>query len=366
MKLENKDLGQLFMTGISGLSLTSEEEEFLREENIGGVILFKHNYSDPAQLAELVNSIQVLRDEYPLFIAVDHEGGRVKRFQTHFTQFPPMLELASLDSPKLTFEVHKAMADELKAAGINLNLSPVCDVFTNENNVVIGDRAFGKNADVVEKHVSAAIRGLHTGEVLACAKHFPGHGDTTKDSHYDLPYVNKSLDELKKCELPPFIRASKSRVEFIMMAHLVVDAIDPELPCTLSPKAYKFLRDYLKYNRLIISDDMNMKAITDNFGVGEAAVKALAAGADIIEYRDMATTKEALEAVKTAVKNKDLKKSDLLEKLERINDCKKRHLAEYKPIYIPSLEKLIKADKNKALLEKLNPTKKLFTTLVEE
>lgn len=348
------ELGQLFITGISGLSLTEEEKSFLKDENIGGVILFKNNYSDPAQLAELINEIQTLRDEYPLFISVDQEGGRVRRFQTRFTQFPSMLEVGKHHSPKLTFEVHKALAEELNACGVNLNYSPCCDIWTNPKNNVIGDRAFGTTAEEVEQHISAAIRGLHTGNVLACAKHFPGHGDTSKDSHYDLPYVKKSLEDLRKDELAPFVKASKSRVEFVMMAHLVVDAIDKDLPCTLSPTAYDFLRDELKFKKLIITDDMEMKAISDNFGVGDAAAKALLAGADIVLYRSMESTKEAIESIKADIKTQKIHKNQLFPKIERVFDCKKRFFSEYKPVYIPSLSKEFKEDHNKELLERIS------------
>ena len=128
------DVGQLFMTGISGLSLTEEEKDFIQNNNIGGVILFAHNYQDPGQLAELVNEIQTLRDEYPLFVSVDQEGGKVKRFKTHFTQFPSMFDVGKKDSPKLTFEVHKALAEELSACGVNLNFSPCTDIWNNPNN----------------------------------------------------------------------------------------------------------------------------------------------------------------------------------------------------------------------------------------
>jgi beta-N-acetylhexosaminidase len=360
------ELGQLFITGFSGLSLDSQAQDFIQEKNIGGVIFFKDNYSDPAQLAELVNQVQTLRDEYPLFTSVDQEGGRVRRFQSGLTQFPSMLDVGKLDSPKLTFEVHKAMAEELHACGVNLNFSPCCDVFTNPNNKVIGDRAFASTPEEVEKHVSAAIRGLHTGNVLACAKHFPGHGDTLKDSHFDLPYVKKSMQELEECEFKPFLKASKSRVEFMMMAHLVVDAIDPSLPCTLSKKAYDFLRDYLKYNKLIVTDDMEMKAVTDKYSTGEAAIMALEAGADIVMYRSLEETVKAYEAVREAVKTQRLKNSDIEEKLDRIRDCKKRHFAEYNPIYIPSLSKTIKPDQHKALLDKLNPDDQVKTVSIVE
>lgn len=344
------EVGQLFMTGIAGLTLTEEEKKFIQSNNIGGVILFKHNYQDPGQLAELVNEIQTLRDEYPLFISVDQEGGRVKRFQTHFTQFPAMYELGKKDSPKLTFELHKVMAEELSACGVNLNFSPCCDIWTNENNKVIGDRAFGTTLDEVEKHVSAAIRGLHTGKVLACSKHFPGHGNTTKDSHFDLPYVTKPLEDLREEELKPFLKASKSRVEFMMMAHLVVDAIDKELPCTLSKKAYDFLRDELKYKKIIITDDMEMKAIADRHSNAEAGRMALSAGADIILYRSFETTKEVYTGVMEAIKSGDLNKGELDQKIKRVLDCKKRFLQEYQPIYIPSLTKIFKEGRQQDIM----------------
>jgi beta-N-acetylhexosaminidase len=363
------ELGQLFITGFNGPSLGKDAENFIKESNIGGVIFFQHNFSDPAQLAELVNQIQVLRDEYPLFISVDQEGGRVRRFKEGFTQFPPMLTIGEKGSPKLTYEVHRAMAEELACCGINLNFAPCSDVFTNPANKVIGDRAFGKTAEEVEKHVSAAIRGLHTENVLACAKHFPGHGDTLKDSHFDLPYVTKALDNLKQNELIPFAKASKSRVEFIMMAHLVVDAIDPSLPCTLSQKAYQFLREYIKYNKIIITDDMEMKAIADKYSTEEAAIMALEAGADIIMYRSLAETQKAYSAVKDAVKTQRLKKSVIDEKLNRIKSCKKRFLSNYQPIYIPSIEKKIRPSKNKDLLAKFLPAEQrdcIPTQIVED
>lgn len=351
------DVGQLFITGISGLTLTDTEKEFIKSKNIGGVILFKYNYQDPGQLAELINEIQVLRDEYPLFISVDQEGGRVRRFQTHFTQFPSMFEVGSKDSPKLTFELHKVLAEELAACGVNLNYSPCCDIWSNENNKVIGDRSFGKTSEIVEKHVSAAIRGLHTGKVLACAKHFPGHGDTTKDSHYDLPFIKKSIEELRHLELLPFQKASKARVEFMMMAHLVVDALDKDFPCTLSKAAYDFCREELKYKKLMITDDMEMKAISDNYSYAEAAVKALNAGADIILYRSPEKAMEAYDGVMLAIKEQEIKKSDIEQKVKRIYDCKKRFFQDYKPVYIPTLSKIFKDGKKNAVVDSYNLSK---------
>ncbi|GAB4016951.1 MAG: beta-N-acetylhexosaminidase [Bdellovibrio sp.] len=347
------ELGQLVFTGISGTSLTDEEKKFIETENIGGVILFSQNYESPAQVAELVNSIQVLRKEYPLFIAVDQEGGRVQRFKAPFSIIPPMYDLSLINSPKIIYTVSKIIADELAAVGVNLNLAPVCDIWTNPSNKVIGDRAFGNDHSTVSKYVSSVIRGFQTNGIIACSKHFPGHGDTTKDSHYDLPIIKKSLDELRVNEFIPFIKAVKSRVEFMMMAHLQVDAIDPELPTTLSPHAYNLIRKELRFTKIIISDDMTMKAIADRWSYEEAAVMTIAAGADIVEYKDMDKAQLAVEALKEAKRNKKIKSETLKAKIDRINECKKNYFAEYRPVYIPEIRKKIGVRANQIMMEEI-------------
>ncbi len=345
------NFGQLIISGVKGLSLLPEEIEFIKSEKLGGVILFTHNFHDPAQLAELINSIQKIRDEYPLFISVDQEGGRVMRFKTHFSQFPPMMDIASLDSPKLIFEVHQIIAKELSACGINLTFSPCCDILTNSENKVIGDRAYGTDAETVEKFISAAIRGLQTGGMLSCAKHFPGHGSSFKDSHFDLPLVKTTLQELKDREVIPFIKASKSRVEFMMMAHLLVDSLDDQLPTSLSPRAYAFLRQETKFTKIVITDDMEMKAISDKYTIEESAVMAMSAGADMLLYRDLADAGKALGAIREAVKKKTLKREEILEKLNRVEKCKKENLSDYQPIYIPKISDSFNSSEAKKLLE---------------
>ncbi len=350
------NFGQLIISGIKGTSLSPEEIEFIKNEKLGGIILFTHNFEDPAQLAELVNNIQKHRDEYPLFISVDQEGGRVMRFKKHFTQFPSMMEIASLDSPKLVFEVHQVMAKELSACGINLSYSPCCDILTNPENKVVGDRAYGKDAESVEKFISAAIRGLQTSGLLSCAKHFPGHGSTSKDSHFDLPLVKTTLEDLRKREMIPFIKASKSRVEFMMMAHLLVDALDDKLPTSLSAKAYEFLRQETKFTKIVITDDMEMKAISDKYSTEEAATMAINAGADMLLYRNMEEAKKALSAIREAVKKKTLKREAVVEKALRIEKCKKENLAEYQPIYIPKIVDSFNTPEAKKLIDHFQTT----------
>lgn len=344
------NLGQLIISGIKGTQLQPEEIDFIKNEKLGGIILFTQNYEDPAQLAELVNSIQKLRDEYPLFISVDHEGGRVIRFKKHFTQFPSMMEFSKLNSPKLVYEAHEIMAKELSACGINLSFSPVCDVLTNPDNKVIGDRAFGSDSETVEKYISASIRGLQTSKVLACAKHFPGHGDTLKDSHFDLPIVKTSLEVLKTRELVPFIKASKSRVEFMMMAHMLVDSLDSKLPASLSPNAYNFLRNETKFTKITITDDLEMKAISDRFSIEEASLLALNAGADMLLIRTLESSQKAILAIRESLKKRTMKKEFALEKLNRIEKCKKEHLSEYSPIYIPKIVDSFNSESSKKIL----------------
>jgi len=346
-------LGQLVFTGLSGKTLSDDEKKFIETEDIGGVILFSKNYESPAQLAELINHIQTLRKEYPLFICTDHEGGRVVRFKSHFTQIPPMLDLALLDSPKIIFEIASIMAEELMACGVNLNLAPVCDIWNNDLNKVIWDRAFGRDQESVSKFISSIIRGFQTNGLMSCAKHFPGHGNTVKDSHYDLPIVKKTLEEIRNEEIQPFIKAIKSRVDFVMMAHIIVEEIDDKFPCSLSHKAHEILREELKFKGIILSDDMQMKAITDHYGQEEAAALAIIAGSDMIEYRDFQEAVIGYEGLKKAFKDKKLKTQDLVEKNNRIIEMKKKYIKDYKPVYLPDLEKKLHKRSTQVLMEEL-------------
>ena len=345
------DIGQLILMGIEGKSLLQEESDFIKEENIGGIILFSKNYENPVQLAQLVNSIQKLRKDYPLFISVDHEGGRVIRFRNHFTQFPPMLDIAKLDSPKCFYSLSKIMAEELLLCGVNFNFSPCCDVLTNEKNIVIGDRAFGKDSETVSKFISSAIRGFQTNGMVACAKHFPGHGSTFKDSHFDLPQIEKGLDELRENEFIPFKKAIKSRVEFIMMGHLLIPSVDDSLPASLSQKWHDILRRELKFDRLIISDDLQMEAITKHFTLEEATILALNAGSDILIYRDFEHAQKGHQAIIKGLKDKKLNSGEIFEKNRRILDCKKRFFKEYKPVYVKGIEKKLNIESSKTFLQ---------------
>jgi beta-N-acetylhexosaminidase len=345
-----KNLGQLFITGISGTSLTSAEKKFLKDEDIGGVILFSKNFKSPEQLCDLTKSIQALRKENPFFISVDHEGGRVIRFKEFFTQFPPMLKMAVLNSPETYFEVAKIMGEELSACGINLNFSPVCDIFTNPENEVIGDRSFGRDFQNINKMIPSFIRGLKKSHVLSCAKHFPGHGDSLEDSHFDLPVLNTPLKTLKEREFLPFKCAIESNVDFVMMGHLQVKAIDLDLPASLSAKAHDLLIKGLGFNGLIISDDFQMEALTKNFSDMEALTCAFKSGTHIVEYRDMDYTRKCLEEFKKVVENNEISRDLLAEKVNKITLFKRERLGDLK-VHRPDL---ISSDYAKNFLTELH------------
>ena len=348
------NIGQLIMTGISGLTITEEEKKFIESENIGGVILFAHNFESPAQLAELVNSIQVLRKEYPLFIAVDHEGGRIMRFKKYFTQFPAMAKIAKIGSPKICYTIHQIMAEELKSCGINLSFSPCCDVLSHPENKVIGDRSFGTTPDEVARYASSAIRGLQTNGVMACAKHYPGHGATNKDSHFSLPIVKMDGEKFWNQDVAPFVKAVKSRVEFVMTGHLIIEHLDATLPASLSQKILNLLRNELRYSKIIICDDLEMKAVSDNYSVEEAAVMALEAGTDIVLFKTINTAMKSYEHLQNALKTKRLKNTEINEKIERVMDCKIRNLKDYNPIYIPSISNKINSKSTQIFLDDIN------------
>lgn len=340
-------LGQSFLIGFAGLDLPPSVAKLIKENSIGGVTLFANNFESTAQVAELVNAIQdagrqsALGRSLPMFIAVDHEGGKVQRFKKQFTHFPEARFLGDKDSPKLSYEVAAAQARELKAVGVNTTYAPVADINTNPKNPVIGRRSFGENEEIVSKMVSAQVRGYLTEGVQPVVKHFPGHGDTSQDSHLHLPKVNTDGATLRDRELKPFQKAFKSRCELVMTAHIIVESIDPGVPATLSKKILQdILRGELRYKGLILSDDMEMKAMTDHFGAVEAPLKALEAGCDLLLYHTEPAETAAFEGLLTKLTAPEGKtaRAMLESSFARIQDYKRRHFLPYNPIKIGELE----------------------------
>ena len=280
-----KMIGQMFMVGIKATELSGEERFVFNEVGIGGFILFKHNLTDPEQTVALCRSLWDLKSDHPPFIAIDEEGGRVHRLPEPFTRFPAAAVIGERNDPDLAYRLGKATAEELTLAGINLNFAPVLDVNSDLQNSVIGDRSFAADPAKVIKFSEKWAQGLRDGGIIPCGKHFPGHGNTEKDSHLDLPVVDRSAEALKAVELAPFSHACRNKIEALMTAHVLYPALDPKRPATLSRAIVTgLLRQQLGYNGVVFSDDMEMKAISDNYGDQEAAGYCARGGVDVLLY----------------------------------------------------------------------------------
>lgn len=282
-------IGQLVLYSMDGSEITPEAEALIRRYCIGNVIHFGNNVTDFAGARALNARLRALIADScagiaPL-ISIDHEGGRVFRFSRDFTWFPSHLALSAADDPALTEAVGRAMGEELRAAGFNLNFAPVVDVNSNIGNIVIGVRSFGDDPERVARHGAAMARGLQSAGVMACLKHFPGHGDTTQDSHYFLPSVDHSLETLRKTGLRPYARIIPQGVSgAVMTSHILFPQIETGgVPATMSPTILGgLLRGELGFDGVIISDGMHMLAIKDHFGLARGCVMAVKAGVDLL------------------------------------------------------------------------------------
>jgi beta-N-acetylhexosaminidase len=309
-------IGQLFMVGFDALEANDHIKRLIRRHRIGGVILFRRNVHTPEQLSALCRELQEINAEVsdiPLLIAIDQEGGMVMRIEQGVTPMPAAMayqEAGSVeDCEKLSF----ICGDELRQMGINMNLAPILDVNNNRLNPVIGVRAFGEDPDTVVRYGMAAIRGLRTAGVIATAKHFPGHGDTSTDTHYAMASVPHDKARLQAVELAPFRAAISEGVDAIMTAHVMFPAIEPDtsVPATLSKAVLTdLLRTEMGFQGAVISDCPEMAAIAEGVGVVKGAVATLAAGTDIVlvshhEERQQAAIEAAIEAALRGVLSRE-------------------------------------------------------------
>jgi beta-N-acetylhexosaminidase len=332
-----RSIGQLLIAGFDGQQIPVELRSLAREFDLGGVILFARNIAEAEQVAELSADAERLGSDLPLWVSVDQEGGRVARLKGSFTEWPPMATLGRSGDPSLAGQFARALASELAAVGITLDYAPVLDVHTNPKNPVIGDRALAERADDVAKLGAAIIGGLQGGGIAACGKHFPGHGDTGVDSHLELPIVEYPPDRLRQVEFVPFRAAIRAGVVSIMTAHILVPSLDEERPATLSKRIVtEILRGELQYDGLVVSDDLEMKAIADTYSAPSAAVMAIDAGCDAVlicgsNYDRHAAT---LEELVHAVEAEHLTLARVEEAMKRQRRAKERFLAD------PSLVRL--------------------------
>ena len=340
MTLDEK-IGQLFISGMEGTEMTDETAAMIEENALGGVILFQPNLEEPDRSLQLVNDLKKLEEanDIPLFISVDQEGGQVERLPG-LPSLKSAGEIGEHDR-KFAYENGQLLAELLKAYGMNLNFAPVLDVNSNPNNPVIADRAFGDNAEIVSEMGISMMQGMQDEGVITSVKHFPGHGDTDVDSHEQLPVVNKSRQELEETEFIPFETAVNTGVDMVLMAHIKLPELGIDVPASFSKDAVDILRDDWHYDGVIITDDLTMGAITENYDMEEVTVDAVKAGVDILM---IAHEKELLEAgiegVKSAVENGEITEDRIDESVQRILKLKEDYDVDNQPVDSISIDEL--------------------------
>jgi beta-N-acetylhexosaminidase len=280
--------GQLLSVGFDGTTAPDSLRARVAASEIGGVMLFRPNIADPGQVATLVAALRrEAPADTPLLVSIDQEGGVVQRVRAPATVWPPMLAVGAAGDPARTAAVGRALGEELAALGVGWDFAPVLDVHTNPANPVIGNRAFGTTPGAVAAQAIAFWRGLRGAGLVGCGKHFPGHGDTQADSHFELPVVPHDLERLRRVELAPFAAAAAAGIEALMTAHVLYPALDPDRPATLSRRiATELLRGELGFRGVLVSDDLGMKAVADRYPVEELATGAIAAGCDHLLIRE--------------------------------------------------------------------------------
>jgi len=332
-----EQIGQMLLFGWNG---ETEEERLgagphalrlIDEFAVGGIILMGRNAASAAQVRSTISELQARNaaaERPPLFVAVDQEGGRVQRLRPpDFTDFPFAKEIGDTGDPENARAFASAIAYELSSVGINWDFAPVLDVNNNPDNPVIGSRSYSEDADIAAAMGSAAVRGFQNdGGILACGKHFPGHGDTNVDSHHALPTILHDLQRLNDVELKPFRAAIDAGVAAVMTAHIVFPALDADRPATMSPAILTgLLREQMGFAGLIITDDLEMRGVKDHWGSAEAAVQAVVAGADILLCCHAQESQQAIrDAVVEAVISERIPKSRIDDACKRIASAKAR------------------------------------------
>lgn len=324
-------IGQRLVGGFPGNEMSPDFIRLVKEYKIGNVILFQHNVESSAQLLRLCGDIQALvRREtgHDAFITIDQEGGAVTRLPREAVNVPGAMALAATGAEENVYRAARLTAAELRAFGINFNLAPSADVNCNPHNPIIGVRSYGDRPGQVEQFAAAALRGYLDGGIMACAKHFPGHGDTAMDSHVSLPCIDKSLEELEAMELRPFRALIGAGCPAVMTTHILFPQLEPSgVPATMSRRLVTgLLKGQLGFKGLVLSDCMEMDAVAKYFGTAKGAAAAMAAGVDLVFVsHTVETLEQAALACRAAAEAGEIHAAELDASVENIL----RYKAEY-------------------------------------
>ena len=339
-----QNIGRLFIGGMPGTKLDEDTVNLIKDFHLGGIILFKRNVSDPLQLAQLCKDLQAISIEhsgYPLFLAIDQEGGRVARLKKPFTEFPGNTAIGNSPDPEASaLQFARTTAAEMSLVGLNMNMAPVLDVAQPNLDSHLVGRCFSDTPLLVTSLGEIVITTLQEAGIMAVGKHFPGLGRANMDPHLDLPTINATLEEMESIHLPPFAGAIEAHVSAIMSSHAVYPALEPGIPATVSTTIIThLLREKMGFDGLIISDDLEMGAIANERGVPEGAADALAAGVDLL----LVCSRQAdLIASIRLIRDKLLEGAISFDRLEtsseRVRNCKDRFLSPLKRISLKGVK----------------------------
>lgn len=329
MSIEEK-IGQMLMFGFEDIQVNDETRKLIDDYHVGGVILFKKNITGSQQLLDLNNQIKEINSGHnniPIFISVDEEGGLISRMPSEIINLPDSKDIGDSHRSELAYQVGEAIGERVSSFGFNMTMAPVLDINSNPANPVIGKRAFGDNKEIVSEMGIEEMKGIQSQNIIPVVKHFPGHGDTDVDSHLGLPVVNHGLEKVRQMELVPFQNAVNQQADMTMVAHLLLPEIDSKYPSSLSKNVItNILREELKFNGVVITDDMTMGAIIENYDIGEASIKAVQAGNDIVLVAHGYENKvKVVNSLINAVKDGTISEARIDESVERILHLKEKY-----------------------------------------
>lgn len=328
-----KKIGQLFIVGFPGKKITSKLKKLIHDYHVGGIILFSENIGSYIELAQLTKRLQkeakLAGYKYPLLIGIDEENGTVKRISDTQNAYPGAMSLSATNNSDYAYGIGNATGKDLKKFGINWNYAPTLDINNNSDNPVISVRSFGEKPEIVSEFGIKFMKGLQDAGIASTLKHFPGHGDTNTDSHYELPIIEHDLEHLQKVELRPFLDAINHGADSIMVGHILFPALESEKdkPASLSKNIVtKLLRNKLNFGGVIITDALEMQAITERVGIDSAAVQALKAGVDSILIGHYPSEQiKALEKVEKAFNSGELSEKNISQSIKRMNVLKEKY-----------------------------------------
>lgn len=327
----SEKIGQLIMAGIDGTQVNEDTKKLLDSYNVGGFIFYGYNIRNEQEAVELFNQLKQINGQkassIPLFMSVDEEGGRVSRMPSTLTRIPSAKKVGKTKNEQFATEIGDVIGQELASFGLNMNYAPVLDVNSNPKNPVIGDRAYGNEANIVSQMGIAVMKGLQQRNIIPVVKHFPGHGDTSVDSHIGLPVVRHKMERLRQLELVPFRQAIADGADAVMIAHILMPKIDNSAPASFSSIIiHDLLREELGFNGVVISDDMTMGAITEHYDMGQAAVKYIQAGGNIVLIgHGIKNIEDVVQALKNAVEQGEITSQMLDDRVTQILQLKQKY-----------------------------------------